>query len=334
MKHITIAVPDGKLNLNTISGAYDILCRADEYWQELGNKQRLHVQVAGFVREVQSHNNYLAVHPADLSSIKKTDLVLVPAFLDDYAGALKNNQKLIDWIRRQYESGAEIASMCSGSFLLAATGLLNGKTCSVHWNKAEMFRQMFPQVNVATGRIITNENRIYTNGGAYSFLNLVVYLTERYFDRQTAIFCSKVFQIEPDRQSQSEYIIFSGRKSHSDEMVLQAQTYIENNLCEKISFEDLSCRLAVGRRNFDRRFIKATGTTPVEYAQMVKIESAKAAFERTRKTINEVMYEVGYSDIKSFRELFKKLTGMSPLEYKTKYNREALPARSIPHVAG
>ena len=106
-------------------------------------------------------------------------------------------------------------------------------------------------------------------------------------------------------------------------MVKKAQTYIEKNLHEKISVEDLSSMFAIGRRNFDRRFIKATGNTPLEYSQRVKIESAKKAFETSRKTINEVMYDVGYSDVKAFREVFRKITGMSPLEYKGKYNRES-----------
>ena len=183
---------------------------------------------------------------------------------------------------------------------------------------------MFPDVNLQTDHLITDENGIYTNGGAYSFLNLMVYLVEKYFDRQTAIFCSKVFQIEMDRNSQSEFAIFTGQKRHGDEVVKQAQAYIETNLDEKISIEHLSSKFAVGRRNFDRRFIKATGNTPIEYAQRVKIESAKKALETSRKTINEVMYEVGYSDVKAFREVFRKITGMSPIEYKGKYNKEAL----------
>ncbi|RYD74911.1 MAG: helix-turn-helix domain-containing protein, partial [Sphingobacteriales bacterium] len=165
---------------------------------------------------------------------------------------------------------------------------------------------------------------IYTNGGAYSFLNLIIYLVEKYYDRQTAIFCSKVFQVEMDRQSQSEFTIFKGQKLHGDEMIQQAQAYIESKLHEKISFEQLSAQFAVGRRNFDRRFIKATGNTPLEYAQRVKIESAKKSLETSRKTVNEVMYEVGYSDVKAFREVFRKITGMSPLEYRMKYNKEAV----------
>jgi transcriptional regulator GlxA family with amidase domain len=107
-------------------------------------------------------------------------------------------------------------------------------------------------------------------------------------------------------------------------MVIKAQAHLESNLDEKISIEDLSSKFSVGRRNFDRRFIKATGNTPVEYSQRVKIESAKKSLETSRKTINEVMYEVGYSDVKAFREVFRKITGISPLEYRGKYNKEAV----------
>jgi transcriptional regulator GlxA family with amidase domain len=118
--------------------------------------------------------------------------------------------------------------------------------------------------------------------------------------------------------------MFTGQKKHDDEMVKKAQTYIEGRIDEKISVESLSSRFAVGRRTFDRRFIKATGNTPLEYSQRVKIESAKKALEVSRKTVNEIMYEVGYSDVKAFREVFRKITGMSPLEYKHRYNKERI----------
>jgi len=202
--------------------------------------------------------------------------------------------------------------------------LLDGRSCSTHWAVADHFRTLFPKVNLQADKLITDENGIYTNGGAYSFLNLVIYLVEKYYDRTTAIYCSKVFQIEMDRQSQSAFTIFTGQKLHSDEMVKKAQAYIESKTDEKISVDQLSSRFAVGRRNFDRRFIKATGNTPGEYAQRVKVEAAKKALETSRKTINEVMYEVGYSDVKAFREVFRKITGMSPLEYRGRYNKEAV----------
>lgn len=324
MKQVTIIIPDCKVNLNSVGGAYEILTRANDYWQQTGKRSKLDIQIAGFASEVKSHDNYLAIHPVDIRKISRTDFVIVPALLDEYENAVKKNKVLIEWVRQQYKNGAEIASMCSGAFLLAATGLLEGKACSTHWSKVEEFRRMYPGVKIAEDRIITDENGIYTNGGAYSFLHLIIYLVEKWFDRTTAIYCSKVFQVDIERSAQSPFIIFQVQKGHGDKLIGKAQTYIEENIEEKISFEKLASQLAISRRNFDRRFIKATGNTPVEYLQRVKIEAAKKELETGRKNISEVMYEVGYSDVKAFREVFRKVTGMSPMEYRGRYSREAI----------
>ncbi|MES2776518.1 MAG: helix-turn-helix domain-containing protein [Bacteroidota bacterium] len=325
MKHLTIIVPNGENNLSSIVGAYKIFTRANEYWKTAGREELFKIELAGISKEVDFYGGLFTVKPhTNISTISKTHLVIIPSLNHNYQEAVKTNQPLVDWIEKQYKQGAELASICTGAFLLASSGLLDRKNCSTHWAVVNQFRTMFPKVILQADKLITDENGIYTNGGAYSFLNLMIYLVEKYYDRQTAIFCSKVFQIEMDRNTQSAFTIFTGQKLHGDEMVQQAQAYIETNLHEKIPVEHLSSRFAVGRRNFDRRFIKATGNTPVEYSQRVKMESAKKAFETSRKTVNEVMYEVGYSDVKAFREVFRKITGMSPLEYRGKYNKEAM----------
>jgi transcriptional regulator GlxA family with amidase domain len=328
MKHLTIIVPEGQTNLTSIAsivGAYEIFTRANQYWKEINKKELFKIELAGISKKAEVYNGLFSVQAeSNISTISKTNLIIIPSLVPHYPHAVKGNELLISWIENQYKNGAEIATMCTGAFLLASSGLLDGKSCSTHWAAADTFRTRFPKVNLQAEKLITDEQGIYTNGGAYSFLNLVIYLVEKYFDRQTAIYCSKVFQIEMDRNSQSPFTIFTGQKLHGDEMVQQAQAYIETRLDEKISVEDLSSRFAVGRRNFDRRFIKATGNTPIEYSQRVKIESAKKAFETSRRTINEVMYEVGYSDVKAFREVFRKITGMSPLEYRGRYNKESV----------
>lgn len=325
MKHLTIIVPNGENNLSSIVGAYKIFSRANACWKTAGKKELFTIQLAGLSKKVDFYDGLFSVKPhTTVSSIHQTNLIIIPSLNHNYENALKGNKVLIDWVAKQYAAGAEVATICTGAFMLAASGLLDGKRCSTHWSAAENFRTMFPKVNLQTDQLITDEDGIYTNGGAYSFLNLMIYLVEKYYDRQTAIFCSKVFQIEMDRHSQSTFIIFKGQKSHNDEMVQQAQSYIEENLNEKITVDQLSAKFAVGRRNFDRRFIKATGNTPVEYAQRVKIESAKKQLESSRKTISEVMYEVGYSDVKAFREVFKKITGLSPIEYRGKYHKQGL----------
>ncbi|MES2827953.1 MAG: helix-turn-helix domain-containing protein [Bacteroidota bacterium] len=322
MKRITILVPDGENNLSSIVGAYKIFSRANAFWTEKGNKQTYQIELAGVSNEVNFYGGLFSVKPQlHISEIDKTNLVIIPSLNHNYQKTQEVNGELISWLAEQHRKGTEIASICTGAFLLAAAGLLKGKSCSTHWLAADTFRAQFPDINLQTDRLITEENGIYTNGGAYSFLNLIIYLVEKYFDRQTAIFCAKVFQIEIDRDSQSSFIIFAGQKSHDDVVVKEVQAYIETHVQEKISIADLSSKFAVGRRNFDRRFIKATGNTPIEYAQRVKIEAAKKSFETSSKNIKQVMYETGYSDVKAFREVFRKVTGMSPMEYKLKYHK-------------
>lgn len=325
-KHMTLLLPCNENIPSTVTcilGAYEVFDLANAYWKNLGKEKLFEIQLVGISEKEELKGGLITIRPeVHISNIRKTDLIVIPSLsykviYDD------RTPQMLEWIKVQYKNGAEIASLCSGAFVLAATGLLDGKSCSTHWVHSESFRKIFPKVNLQPDNLITDENGIYTNGGAYSFLNLLIYLVEKYYDRKTAIYCSKMCQIEMDRNSQSAFTIFTGQKLHDDEMVQQAQAFIENNLTEKISMEHLSDRFAVGRRTFDRRFIKATGNTPVEYSQRVKIESAKKAFETTRKNITEVMYEVGYSDVKAFREVFRKITGLSPLEYRNKYNKEA-----------
>jgi transcriptional regulator GlxA family with amidase domain len=323
MKQVIIVVPKGELNLSSVTGTFEILTRANKIWQKANHKPMMEVRIAGLVPELKLDDGFFSIYPANINDIQTTDLLIIPSISYD-DNLIEDNKELIEWIKTQYKSGSEIASMCSGAFLLAATGLLEGKTCSTHWNVAADFRRLFPNINLQIDKLITVEPGIYTNGGAYSFLNLILLLVEKYFDRETAVFCSKIFQIDIDRNSQSPFFIFRTQKNHGDEVISQAQTYIEENLGEKISFEELASKLAISRRNFDRRFIKATGNTPVEYLQRVKVEVAKTNLEKGRKSIFEIMGEVGYSDDKAFREVFKKLTGLSPLDYRAKYNRESV----------
>lgn len=328
MKHLSILVPDEQTNMSTIAcivGAYQVFSEANNYLLGKGEKAIYHIDLVGANKTDFLNNNLLSVkHQSAINEIDKTNLVIIPASLiRSYETATKNNKLLINWLAKQYKQGAEIASICAGSFMLASTGLLAGKICSTHWAMAETFRELFPDVNLQTDKLITDENGIYTNGGAYSFLHLLMYLVEKFYDRQTAIYCSKYFQIDLDRQLQAEFSIFNGHKKHNDDAILAAQKFIEENYQDKISIEKLSSDLSIGRRNFDRRFIKATGLTPLDYLQRVKIEAAKKMFETTRKTVNEIMYEVGYNDPKAFRDVFSRVTGLSALDYKSRYYKEA-----------
>lgn len=326
MKHISILVPQGAI-LGSLEGSRQLLTQVNHFFSARGEDPLFKVQLIGLSRKILVSGGLFTVHTDLLvEEVKKTDLIIIPAVDGDLEKAIEINKDFIPWIKKQRKNGAEIASLCMGAFILASTGLLKGRKCATHWLAANEFRRMFPEVELVTDKIITDEQGIYSSGGAFSYMNLILHLIEKYAGRDMAILSAKVFAIEIERENQSSFIIFQGQKDHEDEPVKKAQEFIEKNFQEKITIDQLAYTLALGRRNLERRFKKATSNTVAEYMQRVKMEAAKRSFETTRKNINEVMYEVGYADTKAFRSMFKKITGLSPVEYRNKYNRDAIVA--------
>lgn len=322
MKHVSILVPESAV-LAAIDDPRHIFSAVNNFAETQKMPPIFDIKFVGLKKEVRLHNSAFSVH-ADLliDEVMKTDLIFIPAFYGDTNDFLETNKPFISWISEQYNNGAEVVSLCVGAFMLAKTGLLEGKKCSTHWRAADEFRAMFPEIDLQTDKIITEENGIYTSGGATSYFNLLIYLVEKYTSRETAIKTAKIFAIDIKRENQSQFIMFKGQNGHTDEDIKKAQKFIENNFHERITTDELSNKFAISRRNFERRFKKATNNTVNEYVQRVKIEAAKKTFETTRKNITEVMLDVGYSDTKSFRGIFKKITGMTPIDYRNKYNKE------------
>lgn len=322
MKHITIIVTQGAI-LGNIEGPRQVFEEVNSMMERMGKPALFKVQLAGIQKESLLNNGLYKISTLPLNEIKNSDLIIIPAMYGDMQKAVEQNKEFIPWISQQYKSGTEIASLCLGAFLLASTGIMKGRQCATHWIAANDFRRMFPDVELVEDKIITDEGGIYSSGGAYSSLNLILYLVEKFVGREIAIFCSKAFQIDIQRDSQSPFTIFIGQKEHEDESIRKAQEFIEENFQDKITVDRLSEVAALSRRNLERRFKKATSNTVVEYIQRVKIEAAKKSLEVSRKTINEVMFDVGYSDTKAFRNTFKKITGLSPIQYRNKYTHMA-----------
>lgn len=189
----------------------------------------------------------------------------------------------------------------------------------MHWAVKNEFTAMFPGINITDNTIITDENGIYTCGGGFSYLNLLLYIFEKHLGREISILASKMFEIDIERKSQNPFVIFMGQKQHGDEIVLQAQEFIEKNPADTFNVDDICNRFSIGRRTFERRFKKNTNNSIVEYIQRVKVEAAKKQLETGRKTINEIIYEIGYNDIDAFRKVFKKFTDLSPIDYRKKF---------------
>ncbi|MBA2563776.1 MAG: helix-turn-helix domain-containing protein [Chitinophagaceae bacterium] len=324
MKHISILVPKGAI-LGSLEGSRQLLTQVNEFVKAKGAPPLFKVQLVGLSKQTPLSGGLFTVNTdVVLKDVKKTDLIIIPALDGDIKDALEKNGDFIPWIIEQYKCGAEVASLCLGAFLLASTGLLKGRKCATHWMATNDFRKMFPDVNLVTEKIITDEKGIYSSGGAFSYLNLILYLIEKYAGRDIAVLTAKLFAIEIERDNQLSFVIFQGQKDHDDEAIKKAQEFIENNFEEKIMVDQLASRLALGKRNFERRFKKATSNTVAEYIQRVKIEAAKWSLESSRENVNEAMYKVGYTDPKAFRVSFKKITGLSPIEYRNKYRQIAV----------
>lgn len=322
MIHISILVPEGDSSLVNIEGTHQIFSEINSMLARAGKPPLFKVQLVGLQKETAMYRGLFRIHPDVLiDDVIKTDLIIIPAIHGEKQRMIEDNKAFLPWIVQQYRGGASIATLCIGVFLLAATGLLKGKRCATHWAEADTFRRLFPDVQLVPDKIITDDSGIYTSGGAYSWLNLVLYIVEKLAGRDMAIACSKIFEIQIERNSQSAFMIFSPQKQHEDDAVKKAQEYIEQNYTEKISVDELAKEVGVSRRNLERRFRKATYNSIVEYIQRVRIEAAKQTLERERENVNEAMYKAGYNDSKAFRTTFKKITGLSPLEYRNKYTR-------------
>lgn len=323
MKSISIIVPETAV-MEAIADPRYMFTAANNFLKAAGKDPLFHVQLVGLKKQVRLMNDLITVHPEKtIDEVNETDLILIPAISGDLKEAIERNKKYYPWIIAQHRKGTEIASLCVGAFLLASTGLLDGKKCSTHWLFANDFRSLFPSVNLIDGSILSDEHGIYSSGGANSYWSLLLYLLEKYSSRETAILASKFFAVDIDRDSQNKFMIFNGQRNHKDEAILHVQDYIEKHIQDKLTIEILADIAMIGRRSFERRFKLATNNTPLEYLQRAKVEAAKRALETSRKNINQVMSGVGYTDIKAFRELFKKITGLTPIEYRNKYNQYA-----------
>ncbi|MBL7836138.1 MAG: helix-turn-helix domain-containing protein [Bacteroidetes bacterium] len=319
MKQVSILVPETAVPAAVVDPSY-MFNAVNEFYKSSGHQPFFQVQLVAHAPEVALNGGTVTIKPDKLlSEVVKTDLIIVPAISGDMAQSVKLNEVYRDWIINQYKQGAEVASLCVGAFLLASTGLLDGKTCSTHWLFANDFKQQFPQVKLSDDRVITEQNGIYSSGGASSYWNLLLYLVEKYTSKEMAIMASKFFLLDTAKASQLPFSIFKGQKLHGDELILDVQSFLEDNYQLKLSIDDLSEKYAIGRRTFERRFKKATSNTIIEYIQRIRVEAAKKQMETGYKNVSEIMYEVGYTDPKAFREVFKKYCGMSPAEYKDKF---------------
>jgi transcriptional regulator GlxA family with amidase domain len=323
---ISILVPRGAVALSTIEGSMGFFDHLNAALRARGRAAAFQTTLVGMTPEPQTYDRVFTVTPeTTIGETEVPDLVIIPAVNGDKEVVIADNAAFLPWIVDQYRAGAEVMSLCVGAFLLAATGLMKGRKIATHWGSTGEFRRLFRDVELVPDAITTDEAGIYSSGGALSFWNLLLYYAEKHTDRETALAVAKTLEIDLDRSRQSDFLIFAGQKDHGDPAVRGAQEHIETHYGTRITVEDLCSLFAVGRRSLERRFKQATGNTVLEYIHRVRVEAAKKEFETGRKTVNEVMYDTGYSDPKAFRTVFQRVAGRSPTEYRARFQRLAAP---------
>lgn len=309
-------------NYASLVDARAVFSRVNDIYKAEHNENLFEIQIVGEAQELVIENGLVSIKvDATTKEVKKTDLIIIPALTGDMLTSSQQNRFFVDWILKQYKQNAEVASLCTGAFMLAFTGLLKNKKCTTHWQYANEFRHYYPNVMLIDQKIIVEHNGLYSSGGSTAYWNLLIFLVEKYVGREMAVRIAKYFVVNLDKMTQTPFVIFNGLKGHKDNVVLMAQEFIETNFMERITVENLAAEGCLTRRTFERRFKKATHCTALEYLQKVRIEASKKALEVGQKQVDEIMLEVGYFDSQTFRELFKKITGLTPVEYRNKYKK-------------
>ena len=273
------------------------------------------------MKAVQVGGGFSVMPEARFQDVEHTDVVVVPSTFPDADFPPANVSSLLNWIVARYKQGTTIASTCIGSFVLAETGLLNGRLATTHWYYTSLFKRRYPKVLLDPDRVITRDQGLICTGAVSAFYYLGLHLIEHFGSPSLAAQCAKSFLVAPGKANQASYSIFNAHKSHGDSDILHAQELIESNFAGTIKMEDLAGQVGISNRHFIRRFKAATGETPIGYLQQIRIDRAKDLLETTSETINEITKFIGYENDSSFRKLFKEATGLSPSTYRSQFTR-------------
>jgi transcriptional regulator GlxA family with amidase domain len=260
----------------------------------------------------------LSVH-GKLEDHQQVDLILIGAIGHPAMRPEGFESDVLDWLKARHREGSKIASICTGAFVLAATGLLNGKQATTHWQCAALFRQRYPEVLLRSEEMITQQGNLYCSAGASAYQDMSLYLIREFFDAEIAQNCAKAILIDRDRNSQAQYAGFLPSRQHNDEVVHQLQDWLRTHFIDDFSIVDLAKQVHLSERQLKRRFKQATAESPLAYIQALRIEAAKHGLETSKKTIETLCRESGYEDVRFFRQLFKRFTGLAPSDYRRKF---------------
>ena len=302
-------------------GVLDILSFANSQYESRGKNDLFEIEI---VTETGAAANGFSKFPIQAQRSIKTksqfDLIYVPGFVGDLEELLPKQKNLIKWLKGQYQNGVMLTAACNGNFLLAEAGILNGKRATTHWSLADAFRKRYKEITLEPEKIIVDNGTVISAAGVTAYFNLALFLVERYGSKELALTSAKVFLVDSGRKLQTPYQMYQVPKNHGDEEIVKVQDWLEGNYREKITLERMASVCNLGEKTLVRRFKKVTGETPLTYLQKLRIENAKRLLESKRVSFNEITWRVGYNDISSFHKVFKSETGLTPIEYRSKFS--------------
>jgi transcriptional regulator GlxA family with amidase domain len=322
MPTVAITAPTDCASINT-AGLMDALRKTDRAWRMTRNpnaEEIFEVHLVGLDDRPIACRDGVVMHPQVAAvELDPPDLVVVPGLDDDLEPSFQRNRTWVPWIAKWHAAGSRVATSCTGAFLAADAGVLDGKEATTHWIAADAFRRRFPRVLLRPERMIVDAGDVISSGGATTFLTLVIYLTERYGSHDRAVLAAKVMLVDGERRSQLPYVAFGPSRDHADQLIHKVQSFMEAHLAGTVSVEELAAHASVSTRTLNRRFKTATGQTPRGYLQRIRIQAAKQLPETTTDPVDHLRARVGYGDPTAFRRAFTQATGLGPRQYRHKY---------------
>lgn len=321
MPSVAILAPQQCVH-SSVVGTLDVLLCAESLWRSMGG-EALFAQLDIVTRDggpVTAHNGQAVAASSSIGGLPAPEMIVVPAIMDGLDAALEDTATL-HWLDEAHRRGAVICSVCAGAFLLAEAGLLTGRQATTHWALVERFRKRYPDVDLRPERMLVDNGDTVCAGGVTAYLDLALHLAGRFGSGELAAACSKLLLIDARRNMQSPYSIFAAQKGHGDRQVEEVQDWLEGHHTEAVSVAQLARVARLGLRTFTRRFTRATGDTPSEYLQRLRMETAKRLLESTDQSVDEVAAGCGYTDLTAFCRRFKAVTGLPPGRYRGRFSR-------------
>lgn len=288
--------------------------------QQAGSTPLFHLHTASMDGQPVACTGGLRLTPDwDIADLPPCELIVVPGFMFNILGVLPRLSTMIDWLRQQHQQGRYIASLCTGAFVTAQAGLLDGRSATTHWAFSEQFARRFPKIRLHTERTVTDDGQLLCSGGSTSCSDLLLHLIRKFASPQLAAECAKKLLVDVTARSQMPYSSTTFKKNHSDAEVLRLQIWLEKHLSSPVQLEQLAEQFGLSPRNLIRRFKDATGQTPMQYLQELRIEKAKLLLETSEDAFEQITLQVGYEDGNSFRRLFKQRVGLAPSAYRKRF---------------